>query len=247
VLFQHGSDPFVGNKPLGPLLELREDAKGAGYVVPMLDTTYNRDLIPGLEAGLYGASFRFRTLRGEYVEKPRASAHNPDRLPERTLRELELFEFGPVTFAAYPGASAGVRGAVRGSAIAPRRGRPSTVVTPVRRIELKNRAGRVVDVLIPGQSPHPRRRGRAHPPRPVQAGALPRRRADPRRTQAHAGQAGAHRAGRRPLGEALAQINSGRTDMYGLAPRSRHVLPLRTRTTRPVLPRSARAPSRVLP
>jgi phage head maturation protease len=53
VLFQHGSDPFVGNKPLGPLLELREDAKGAGYVVPLLDTTYNRDPIPGLEQGLY--------------------------------------------------------------------------------------------------------------------------------------------------------------------------------------------------
>jgi HK97 family phage prohead protease len=152
VLFQHGADPYVGDKPLGPLHTLREDEKGVGYVVPLLDTTYNRDLTPGLEAGLYGASFRFRTLREEFVEKPGASDHNPDRLPERTLKEVELYELGPVTFGAYDGATAGLRGAVRDSALGQKRGKPSTVVTPVRRIELKNRAGRVVDVLVPGQT-----------------------------------------------------------------------------------------------
>jgi HK97 family phage prohead protease len=152
VLFQHGGDPFVGDKPLGKIEALSEDDKGAAYVVPLLDTSYNRDLIPGLEAGLYGASFRFRTLREEFVEKPKSSDYNPDRLPERTLREVELYELGPVTFGAYDAATAGVRGAVRDSALGQKRGKPSTVVTPVRRIELRNRAGRVVDVLVPGQT-----------------------------------------------------------------------------------------------
>jgi HK97 family phage prohead protease len=61
VLFQHGMDPQVGDKPLGPIRDLREDETGAYYEVPLLDASYVRDqVLPGLRAGLYGASFRFR-------------------------------------------------------------------------------------------------------------------------------------------------------------------------------------------
>jgi len=42
-------------------------------------------------------------------DKPERSDYNPDALPERTIHEVELFEFGPVTFPAYAGATAGVR------------------------------------------------------------------------------------------------------------------------------------------
>lgn len=114
VLFQHGRDPQIGDKPLGPIQDLREDDIGAYYEVPMIDTAYNRDLIPGLEAGLYGASFRFSVLREEFDEEPDASPYNPRGLPERTIKEARVMEFGPVTFPAYSGAtaelaSAGVR------------------------------------------------------------------------------------------------------------------------------------------
>jgi len=109
VLFQHGMDPQIGDKPLGPIQDLRATETGAAYEVPLLDTSYNRDLIPGLEAGLYGASFRFRVLREEVLEDPGASDHNPTGLPERTIKEAEVKEFGPVTFPAYAGATAGVR------------------------------------------------------------------------------------------------------------------------------------------
>jgi HK97 family phage prohead protease len=109
VLFQHGMDPQIGDKPLGPIEDLSETATGASYSVPLLDTTYNRDLIPGLEAGLYGASFRFRVMKEELDQKPKGSSHNPDAIPERTIREAQVFEFGPVTFPAYAGATAGVR------------------------------------------------------------------------------------------------------------------------------------------
>jgi len=109
ALFQHGRDPQAGDKPLGPITELREEDEGPYYEVPLLDTSYNRELVPGLEAGLYGASFRFEVMREERVEKPEASDDNPNALPERTLKEVRLFEFGPVTFPAYAEATAGVR------------------------------------------------------------------------------------------------------------------------------------------
>jgi len=109
ALFQHGMDPQIGDKPLGPIDDLREDEEGAYYEVPLLDTAYNRDLVPGLEAGLYGASFRFRVVREEINDDPGASDHNPKGLPERTIKEAQVMEFGPVTFPAYPEATAGVR------------------------------------------------------------------------------------------------------------------------------------------
>jgi HK97 family phage prohead protease len=108
-LFQHGRDPQVGNKPLGNIESLAEDGYGAGYDVSLFDTSYNRDLLPGLEAGAYGASFRFSVVREDLVREPKASEYNPTALPERTVREAGVAEFGPVTFPAYAGASAGIR------------------------------------------------------------------------------------------------------------------------------------------
>jgi HK97 family phage prohead protease len=109
VLFQHGGDPYIGNKPLGPIDQLRETNSGAFYEVPLIDAPYVRELLPGLDAGLYGASFRFRVLREDIVESPGVSAYNPQGIPERTIREAQVMEFGPVTFPAYSGASAGLR------------------------------------------------------------------------------------------------------------------------------------------
>jgi HK97 family phage prohead protease len=109
VLFQHGRDAQIGDKPLGPIEALAEDDYGTAYDVRLLDTSYNRDLIPGLEANLYGASFRFSVMREDWVNEPKSSEYNPGGLPERTVREASVAEFGPVTFPAYTGASAGIR------------------------------------------------------------------------------------------------------------------------------------------
>lgn len=108
-LFDHGMDPQIGNKVLGPFEELSERDTGTYYAVPLLDTTYNRDLAPGLLAGLYGASFRFRVIQDAWNDAPGVSDHNPEGLPERTITEFALYEGGPVTFPAYAGASAGMR------------------------------------------------------------------------------------------------------------------------------------------
>ena len=39
------------------------------------------------------------------------STYNPDALPERTITDAQVYEFGPVVFAAYLGATAGLRAA----------------------------------------------------------------------------------------------------------------------------------------
>lgn len=109
ALFQHGRDPNVGSKPLGSITTLREDAVGAYYEVDLLDARYVDDLLPALREGLYGASFRFEVRREEIRQDPGTSDYNPGGLPERTIREARVFEFGPVTFPAYAGATAGLR------------------------------------------------------------------------------------------------------------------------------------------
>jgi HK97 family phage prohead protease len=105
VLLEHGQDPGIGNRPLGPIDELREDDIGAAYRVPLVDGI-PQQIIEGLRRGLYGASFRFRVMREEIVDAPGRSPHNPDNLEERTISEVRLYEFGPVTFPAYVSATA---------------------------------------------------------------------------------------------------------------------------------------------
>jgi HK97 family phage prohead protease len=108
-LFHHGQDPSIGFKPLGPITKLAEESGGLRYDVQLLDTDYNRSLIPGLEAGLYGSSFRFGIVRKDDVRSPKRSAWNPKGILERTINESYLRELGPTPLPAYAGTSAGVR------------------------------------------------------------------------------------------------------------------------------------------
>ena len=108
VLFQHGRDPDVGEKPIAAPRELREDDVGPYYDAELLDG------IPplvesGLRAGQYGVSYRFQIVSEDWEPDPPKSDFNPKRLPERTIREARVFEFGPVTFPADAGADVAVR------------------------------------------------------------------------------------------------------------------------------------------
>ncbi len=100
---------MCGDKPLGKPAVLREDDTGPYYEVPLLRASYVEDLVPALEAGLLGASFRFSVMREEWVEDPGVSDDNPAGIPERTIKEMRVSEFGPVSFPANASASAGVR------------------------------------------------------------------------------------------------------------------------------------------
>jgi HK97 family phage prohead protease len=108
VLLQHGRDPEIGDKPIAAINVLREDSEGAYYEAELFDGLPQL-VMDGLRADQYGASFRFRVVREEYSEDPGTSADNPKGIPERTIKEMQVFEFGPVTFPAYSEASAGVR------------------------------------------------------------------------------------------------------------------------------------------
>lgn len=109
VLYDHGADPMIGNKPLGTPRSVSEDKKGVKYEVDLFDASYVNDLKPALRAGQLGASFRFRVTAEEWQQTPKRSASNPEALPERTITGVELYEFGPVTFPAYADATAGMR------------------------------------------------------------------------------------------------------------------------------------------
>jgi HK97 family phage prohead protease len=109
VLYDHGADPMIGNKPLGTPRSVKEDRKGVAYEVELFDASYVNDLKPALRAGQLGASFRFRVTAEEWNNAPKRSTNNPEALPERTITGVELYEFGPVTFPAYAEATAGMR------------------------------------------------------------------------------------------------------------------------------------------
>lgn len=109
VLYDHGMDFQIGNKILGSIESLAETPAGPHADVNLFDTSYNRDLLPGLKAGVYGSSFRFRVIKEEWNDEPGTSEWNPKGLPERTIKEVKLMEFGPVTFPANPESTAGVR------------------------------------------------------------------------------------------------------------------------------------------
>ena len=126
VLLEHGKDARAGNRPLGTLLSLREDQYGLAYVCDLFDEPYVAELKSALAANLYSSSFRFRSRVEDFEPRPPASEHNPGRIPEVVLRELELFELGPCTFPAYSSATASLRtkGAPPTLSLVPAQSRP---------------------------------------------------------------------------------------------------------------------------
>lgn len=106
VLFDHGFDPQIGNKVLAPIERAAEETDSPVIEGHLFDTSYNRDLVPGLEAGQYGSSMRMQVLGETWDEEPDPSEHNPLGLPERSITKVRVREAGPVTFPANPDSTA---------------------------------------------------------------------------------------------------------------------------------------------
>lgn len=109
ILFNHGMDFNIGDKALAIPEEYGERKESPFLAGQLFDTSYNRDLLPGLRAGAYGSSFMFEVIGESWDNEPERSEHNPDGLPERTIQEVRTFEAGPVTWPANPDATAGLR------------------------------------------------------------------------------------------------------------------------------------------
>jgi hypothetical protein len=74
---------------------------GEAYVAIRPDMT-------GFETQL-AAGVTFEVMHDTFVRSPGESSYNPEGLPERTIKEVRLQEFGPVWPPAYRGTSAGIR------------------------------------------------------------------------------------------------------------------------------------------
>lgn len=109
VLFEHGFDSVIGRQVIAAVEDLRDEPDGAYYRASLLDGLPPL-LVSGLRRGLYGSSIRFGAIKWDKVRSPGRSAHNPDGIPEHTIREARLQEFSVVTFPQYAGATAIVRG-----------------------------------------------------------------------------------------------------------------------------------------
>lgn len=121
--FDHGHDARTGSVPIGAFQELREDDQGLYTRARLFDNPVVEPIRQAIEGGaVTGMSFRFKVMRDEWRDKdgqPVASQdlgrllYQPgDRGPlKRTIKEVQLFEAGPVVFPAYADTSVGVRSA----------------------------------------------------------------------------------------------------------------------------------------
>jgi hypothetical protein len=77
--------------------------------VPLYNTPENRELALELKTGLYGSSYRLQVIRDVFVRYPHRSPWKPRGLPERTILEARLADFGPLTSPLYPSTTAEIR------------------------------------------------------------------------------------------------------------------------------------------
>lgn len=103
VLCAHGRDPFIGERPLGPVISLRSDDIGLAYACALLPTQAALEVLPLLQAGCLGSSFRFSVMDERVDLHPPASEWNPNSLPQREVLEAVVYEVGPCPFPAVAG------------------------------------------------------------------------------------------------------------------------------------------------
>lgn len=119
--FDHGQDMRTGSVPIGAIDEMREDDTGLFVRAGLFDNPVVEPIRQAIEGrAIDGMSFRFKVHRDEWrdskgklvkdSELPTLLRNPGERGPlNRTIREVELFELGPVVFPAYQGTSVGVR------------------------------------------------------------------------------------------------------------------------------------------
>lgn len=122
--YDHGRDIRVGTTPIGYYRDLQEDDHGLDVDGRLHQNDVVEPVRQAIESGaIYGMSFKFRVIRDEWRDqkgklvKPEQLLNllwggDPERTPlRRTIKEVQLFEAGPVSTPAYDGTSVGVRSA----------------------------------------------------------------------------------------------------------------------------------------
>lgn len=122
--FDHGRHPMVGSIPLGSFESLREDEQGLHVLARLHDNWLVQPVRDAIRsAAIPGMSFRFSVVKDEWRDATGAlvkgddvqrrlwasDASDPATILKRTLKEVRLYEVGPVVFPAYADTSVGVR------------------------------------------------------------------------------------------------------------------------------------------
>lgn len=122
--FDHGRHPMVGSIPLGSFDRLKEDDHGLDVLARLHDNWLIQPVRDAIKSkSIPGMSFRFEVVKDEWrdaagklvkpddVQRLLWSSDNtdPESILKRTLREVRLFELGPVVFPAYTDTSVSVR------------------------------------------------------------------------------------------------------------------------------------------
>ena len=101
--FDHGTHPLIGSLPLGVFTSIKEDEHGLRVKARLSDNWLVQPIRDAIRDGaITGMSFRFRVIRDKW-------AKGSDKMAERTINEVALFEAGPVVFPAYEQTTVGVR------------------------------------------------------------------------------------------------------------------------------------------
>lgn len=102
--FNHGQDSMFGELPIGAIEELREDARGLYVRARLHNNWFTEPIRDAIASGsVSGMSFRFK-VHDEEID-------TSGDVDLRTIREIELFEAGPVVWPAYPETTVAVRSA----------------------------------------------------------------------------------------------------------------------------------------
>ena len=121
--FDHGRDWRTGSVPIGTFESLSEDDTGLHVLARLFDNPVVEPIRQAIEGrAITGMSFRFEVIRDEWrdTETGKTIKPGPDLWDalwdnddpskiERTIKEVKLFEAGPVVFPAYEATSVGVR------------------------------------------------------------------------------------------------------------------------------------------
>lgn len=100
--FDHGQHPLIGSLPIASIQKLREDAHGLFVEARVFDNWLTEPLRDAIrEQAISGMSFRFSVVKDDW------SKQGKDRV--RSLKEVRLYELGPVVHPAYADTSVALR------------------------------------------------------------------------------------------------------------------------------------------
>lgn len=102
-LFNHDPSMVLGRSSANTM-RLSVDQTGLRYEIDMADTTIAKDVAESIHRGdVTGSSFGFLPTKIEWEHDEKR------RVDIRTIRAVDLYDVGPVTFPAYESTTAGVR------------------------------------------------------------------------------------------------------------------------------------------